>query len=46
MARVWPRLVVSENSLQVHISALRKALDPDGAGQSHVWSPCKVAVIN
>jgi TolB-like protein len=24
---VWPRLVVEENTLQVHISALRKALD-------------------
>ena len=25
---VWPGLVVEENTLQVHISALRKALDP------------------
>ena len=36
MARVWPGLVVSDNSLQVHVSALRKVLDPDGTGQSHV----------
>ena len=26
---VWPGLVVEENTLQVHISALRKALGPD-----------------
>jgi DNA-binding winged helix-turn-helix (wHTH) protein len=26
---VWPRLVVEENNLQVHISALRKLLGPD-----------------
>ncbi|MCC7482349.1 MAG: winged helix-turn-helix domain-containing protein, partial [Hyphomicrobiales bacterium] len=24
----WPGLVVEENTLQVHVSALRKALDP------------------
>jgi predicted ATPase/DNA-binding winged helix-turn-helix (wHTH) protein len=29
MARVWPGAVVEENKLQVHISALRKALGPD-----------------
>ncbi len=27
-AAVWPGVVVEENTLQVHISALRKALDP------------------
>jgi DNA-binding winged helix-turn-helix (wHTH) protein len=27
---VWPGLVVEENTLQVHISALRKALPPSG----------------
>ncbi|WP_177313891.1 winged helix-turn-helix domain-containing protein, partial [Burkholderia ubonensis] len=26
MQRVWPRTVVEENNLQVHIAALRKAL--------------------
>lgn len=26
-ATVWPGIVVEENTLQVHISALRKALD-------------------
>lgn len=31
MARVWPGLVVEENNIQVHVSALRKALD-DGQG--------------
>ncbi len=29
MAQVWPGLAVGENTLQVHISALRKALGPD-----------------
>src|SRR5258706_12033073 len=29
MARVWPGAIVEENKLQVHISAIRKALGPD-----------------
>lgn len=29
MARIWPGAVVGENTLHVHISALRKALGPD-----------------
>jgi non-specific serine/threonine protein kinase len=29
MSRVWPGAVVEENTLQFHISALRKALGPD-----------------
>ena len=29
MSRVWPGVVVEENTLQFHISALRKALGPD-----------------
>ncbi len=29
MERVWPGAVVEENTLQVHISAVRKALGPD-----------------
>ncbi|WP_010099305.1 winged helix-turn-helix domain-containing protein, partial [Burkholderia ubonensis] len=29
MQRVWPRTVVEENNLQVHIAALRKALADD-----------------
>src|SRR4029450_4606116 len=36
MAQVWPGLVVEENNIQVHISALRKALDDGTSGQSHV----------
>jgi non-specific serine/threonine protein kinase len=28
-ARVWPGVIVEENTLQVHISAIRKALGPD-----------------
>jgi predicted ATPase/DNA-binding winged helix-turn-helix (wHTH) protein len=28
--RVWPGIVVAEHNIQVHISALRKALGPDG----------------
>ena len=34
MARVWAGIVVEENNLQVHISALRKALEEDGNGES------------
>jgi predicted ATPase/DNA-binding winged helix-turn-helix (wHTH) protein len=29
MARVWPGMIVEENTLEVHISAVRKALGPD-----------------
>src|SRR5260370_38385315 len=29
MARVWPGAIVEENTLQFHISAVRKALGPD-----------------
>jgi TolB-like protein/Flp pilus assembly protein TadD len=36
MAEVWPGLVVEENNIQVHISALRKALGEGGGGQSYV----------
>jgi TolB-like protein len=36
MARVWPDRVVEENNLQVHISAVRKALDDGAEGKGHV----------
>src|SRR5262245_25833292 len=36
MARVWPGIVVEENNIQVHVSALRKALDEGTAGQSYL----------
>jgi DNA-binding winged helix-turn-helix (wHTH) protein len=36
MERVWPGRVVEENNIQVHISALRKALDNGNTNQSHV----------
>ena len=36
MTRVWPGLVVEENNIQVHISALRKAIDEGKDGQSCV----------
>ncbi len=29
MERIWPGAIVGENTLQVHISAIRKALGPD-----------------
>src|ERR1700688_4311894 len=29
MARVWPGVIVEENTLEVHVSAVRKALGPD-----------------
>ncbi|HEY1805053.1 MAG TPA: winged helix-turn-helix domain-containing protein [Terracidiphilus sp.] len=36
MARVWPNFVVEENNIQVHVSALRKALDNGQTGQIHL----------
>lgn len=36
MTKVWRGLIVEENNIQVHISALRKALDQAGGGQSYV----------
>jgi TolB-like protein/DNA-binding winged helix-turn-helix (wHTH) protein/Tfp pilus assembly protein PilF len=36
LARAWPGLVVEENNLQVQVSALRKALDEDSGGQTHL----------
>ncbi len=36
LAGVWPGITVEENNLQVQISALRRALDPAGDGQSHL----------
>jgi TolB-like protein/predicted ATPase/DNA-binding winged helix-turn-helix (wHTH) protein/class 3 adenylate cyclase len=36
MARVWAGVVVEENNLQVHISALRKALEEDGTEGSWI----------
>ena len=36
MARVWAGHVVEENNLQVQISTLRKALDPEGTGESFI----------
>jgi TolB-like protein/Tfp pilus assembly protein PilF len=36
LARVWPRRIVEENALHVHVSALRKALDEFDPGQSWV----------
>ena len=34
-AAVWPGVVVEENTLQVHVSALRKALDPSHIVTAH-----------
>jgi TolB-like protein/Tfp pilus assembly protein PilF len=36
MTRVWPGLVVEENNIQVHISALRKALDEGKGSQAYL----------
>jgi DNA-binding winged helix-turn-helix (wHTH) protein len=36
MARVWAGVVVDENNIHVHISALRKALEEDGNGASWI----------
>jgi TolB-like protein len=36
MAEVWAGSIVDDNNIQVHISALRKALDDGGGGQQYV----------
>src|SRR3954467_4275346 len=36
MEKVWPGRVVEENAIQVHVSTLRKALEPGSDGQSYV----------
>src|SRR3954452_21480279 len=36
MERIWPRRVVEENAIQVHVSALRKALESGSDGQTYV----------
>lgn len=36
MARVWPDAVVEEGNLSVTVAALRKALDPQANGRSHI----------
>jgi TolB-like protein/DNA-binding winged helix-turn-helix (wHTH) protein len=36
MAQVWPGVMVEENNLHVHISALRKALAEEDAGQTYL----------
>jgi TolB-like protein/Flp pilus assembly protein TadD len=38
MERVWAGRVVEENAIQVHVSALRKALDAGGGGQSYIMT--------
>lgn len=38
MTRVWPGLVVDENTIRVHVSALRKALDEGPSGQAHLMT--------
>src|SRR5437870_10002824 len=36
MRRLWPGRAVEENNLHVHVSALRKALDVEKNGDSHI----------
>src|SRR5262245_21465844 len=36
MRRVWPGVVVEENTIQVHVSALRKALNEGDGGHRYV----------
>jgi TolB-like protein len=38
MTRVWPGLVVDENTIRVHVSALRKALDDGTGSQTHLMT--------
>jgi predicted ATPase/DNA-binding winged helix-turn-helix (wHTH) protein len=37
MGRIWPGAIVEENTLQVHVSAIRKALGPDKAMLKNVF---------
>jgi len=36
MARVWPGMFVEDNTVQVHVSALRKALADGNEGQRYI----------
>src|SRR4051794_28492560 len=36
MEKIWPGRIVEENAIQVHVSALRKALESGSDGQSYV----------
>ena len=36
MTKVWPGLVVEENNIQVHVSALRKVLNDGQSGQTYL----------
>jgi len=38
MTRVWPGLVIDENTIRVHVSALRKALEEGTSGQTHLMT--------
>src|SRR4051794_4311475 len=38
MSQVWPGLVVEENNIQVHVSALRKVLANDASGTVHLMT--------
>jgi DNA-binding winged helix-turn-helix (wHTH) protein len=38
MTRVWPGVVVEENNIQVHVSALRKTLDDGKSGDTYLMT--------
>ncbi|MGB7542983.1 MAG: winged helix-turn-helix domain-containing protein [Burkholderiales bacterium] len=38
MAKVWPGLVVEENNIQVHVSAIRKVLGEDRSDPIHLFT--------
>jgi len=38
MTRVWPGVVVEENNIQVHVSALRKTLDDGKSGETYLMT--------
>ena len=38
MTRVWPGVVVEENNIQVHVSALRKMLDDGKSGDTYLMT--------
>jgi len=43
MSPVWRGVVVEENNIQVHISAMRKAPQPSWRRAKAMWSRCRVA---
>src|SRR5919204_561010 len=46
MAEVWPGIVVEENNLQVHVSALRKVLGAAGVGKTRLSIEAGISLLD